>query len=244
MQTLKPCPFCGPGESVVECYTDDYGYWKVGCGRCGSHSGTRPQSDPDAKSKIISTWNTRPAAPVEGLERYGYDRKGEVVLFENGAFVLYSQSEAIIAAERAEKESVERIRDFWFNTAHSLSEQIEKLEADNAALTARVKGMEESAKNSGVCMTCLTGSPDTYGCSDCLNTGWDGGCPPNSPEDIKTLFSGMISDFSKIKSRAEALETQLAAARKALRNIAEDEGAPFRIKVHALATLEITHDPH
>lgn len=56
---LKNCPFCGP-DSVVTCYEDDFKYWVVGCGRCGSHSGRLPTSDKDARKKVIKLWNTRP----------------------------------------------------------------------------------------------------------------------------------------------------------------------------------------
>jgi len=70
VERLEPCPFCGPGNSIVECYQDDYGYWKVGCGACGSHSGIRPKSDPDGRAKVVAHWNTRPAATeIERLAR-------------------------------------------------------------------------------------------------------------------------------------------------------------------------------
>ncbi|AUZ95472.1 hypothetical protein PP899_gp44 [Agrobacterium phage Atu_ph08] len=46
---------------MVEAYEDDYGYWKVGCGACGSHSGTlHPNHKPDAKRLVIESWNRRP----------------------------------------------------------------------------------------------------------------------------------------------------------------------------------------
>lgn len=55
------CPHCGFGNSMVEVYEDDYGYWKVGCGACGSHSGTlHPNHKPDAKRLVIERWNRRP----------------------------------------------------------------------------------------------------------------------------------------------------------------------------------------
>ena len=60
MSEIKACPFCGPGNSIVECYQDDYGSWKVGCGCCGSHSGIRPKSDPEGRAKVIASWNRRP----------------------------------------------------------------------------------------------------------------------------------------------------------------------------------------
>lgn len=63
MSDLQPihCPHCGPGNSMVEAYQDDYGYWKVGCGACGSNSGTlHPNHKPDAKRLVIESWNRRP----------------------------------------------------------------------------------------------------------------------------------------------------------------------------------------
>jgi len=63
MSDFEPihCPHCGPGNSMVEAYTDDYGYWKVGCGACGSHSGTlHPNHKPDARRLVIESWNRRP----------------------------------------------------------------------------------------------------------------------------------------------------------------------------------------
>lgn len=63
MSDIEPihCPHCGPGNSMVEAYQDDYGYWKVGCGACGSHSGTlHPNHKPDARRRVIEIWNRRP----------------------------------------------------------------------------------------------------------------------------------------------------------------------------------------
>lgn len=36
---------------------------------------------------------------------------------------------------------------------------------------------QKVAGQAGICMACAMGAPDTFGCSDCLNTGWDGGAP-------------------------------------------------------------------
>jgi hypothetical protein len=38
---------------------DDYGYWSVCCGACGSSSGKLPDSIPNARERIIAGWNTR-----------------------------------------------------------------------------------------------------------------------------------------------------------------------------------------
>jgi Restriction alleviation protein Lar len=56
---LKPCPHCGVGKSTVTCEQDDYGYWIVCCGACGSSSGKLPDSIPNARERIIAGWNTR-----------------------------------------------------------------------------------------------------------------------------------------------------------------------------------------
>jgi hypothetical protein len=42
---------------------------------------------------------------------------------------------------------------------------------------AAATAWKEVAQRAGVCMTCALGAPDTFGCTDCLNTGWDGGAP-------------------------------------------------------------------
>jgi len=53
---LLPCPFCGPGNSQVECYQDDYGKWRVACGACGVHTGIRTDND---RRLVEKHWNTR-----------------------------------------------------------------------------------------------------------------------------------------------------------------------------------------
>lgn len=58
---LLPCPFCGDTPAKPEYYQNEYGYHVVGHGPCGTHSGTRPASDPIGKQRVISAWNTRPA---------------------------------------------------------------------------------------------------------------------------------------------------------------------------------------
>jgi hypothetical protein len=45
------------------------------------------------------------------------------------------------------------------------------------AALKRIEALEAALRKTGVCMTCVFGWPDPYGCSDCLNTGWDGGAP-------------------------------------------------------------------
>lgn len=57
---LLPCPFCGPGESIVACCFDDVANrYRVYCGRCGSSTGIHPTDRTEAPA--ISAWNRRAA---------------------------------------------------------------------------------------------------------------------------------------------------------------------------------------
>ncbi len=144
---------------------------------------------------------TRPAAPVEGLERYGLNWHDEMEPNSEGDYVLFSQAEAIIAAERAEKELAQQAEEeakdlFWSiysvylakggvpvstdKARSALSNKIATLEADNTALTARVKELEAELDQA----------------------------------------IGVIEDRS---SECKALETKLAAAQKALSDIASHD---------------------
>ena len=60
---LLPCPFCGPGGSIVEPVKNDYGRWQIACGCCGLHGGNRPDND---LSKMVEHWNTRRPAYAAG----------------------------------------------------------------------------------------------------------------------------------------------------------------------------------
>jgi len=52
---LKPCPFCGKGKSIVTLYQREHGFWIIGCGACGSHSGTSKNME-----SVVNSWNKRP----------------------------------------------------------------------------------------------------------------------------------------------------------------------------------------
>lgn len=59
MTELLPCPFCGPGQSMVDPWFDDVGKrWAVGCGRCGSSSGRSVHAE-GSKEAAIASWNRR-----------------------------------------------------------------------------------------------------------------------------------------------------------------------------------------
>lgn len=56
---LLPCPFCGPGQSMVDPWFDDVSKrWAIGCGRCGSSSGRSVHAE-GSKDAAIKLWNTR-----------------------------------------------------------------------------------------------------------------------------------------------------------------------------------------
>lgn len=58
-ERLLSCPFCGPGQSMVDTYFDDMSKrWAVGCGRCGSSSGRSVHAE-GSKEAAIKSWNTR-----------------------------------------------------------------------------------------------------------------------------------------------------------------------------------------
>lgn len=58
MTPLLHCPFCGPGQSVVDLWFDDVAHrWRVGCGACGCSTGTHPTDRTEAPA--IAAWNKR-----------------------------------------------------------------------------------------------------------------------------------------------------------------------------------------
>ncbi|ASV86114.1 restriction alleviation, Lar family protein [Ochrobactrum quorumnocens] len=191
MLTLKPCPFCGSTASHSQFTGNGFTlprvkYTEVRCDKC--HITTEPQQllFPD-KDKALAAWNTRPAAPVEGLEVVAYryrhvdyvnwtysESKHPRPDIHNEELVTRPQAGAIIAElqakakdyrehserleKRLEREEVTRSRavellaakDAEWQVAANLGSEVNRnlasrvnaLEADNAALTARVKRLD------------------------------------------------------------------------------------------------------
>lgn len=85
---------------------------------------------------VTSAWNTSPAAPVDGLESYEYGFPSMTKVSRGGDWCLRSQAEAIIAAERAK---VQHWQEQYTEMHSQFIDLAKSAEADNAALTARVK---------------------------------------------------------------------------------------------------------
>jgi len=140
---------------------------------------------------------TRPAAPVDGLERYARTQFDELqdqfgmTPHKYGEYVRFDQAEAIIAAVRAEHDNTKAVlaaanadaKDYR-EYSERLKSRLETTEADNAALTARVKELEADV-------------------------------------------SAYILSAEDQDKRRKALETQLAAAEKALTQLRSDCQSPI-----------------
>lgn len=86
------------------------------------------------------------AVPVEGLERYDYGYIGPdgfILPNKDGQYVRFDQVEAIIAAKDARIEELLATDLSKLEEFNCLKEQINELEANNEALTARVKELEK-----------------------------------------------------------------------------------------------------
>ena len=153
---LKPCPFCGSKARMWPSQTksDSEGSYEIiGCSNIDCLiEPTTEEYLPYAEA--IAAWNTRPApaatdmglVTVETQWRYAFIpndmwlsskqpenmRDGAI---ETRELVTRSQAEAIIAAER---EAQQRLLDI----IEEANSDKEALQADNAALTARVKTLE------------------------------------------------------------------------------------------------------
>ena len=137
---LKPCPFCNSTDVSVNRSEITCMSW-VSCTSCGLET---PSETGVTDEQAISYWNTRHAPPVEGLETFSVEMKRDyafMIVDPDGDYVTRSQAEAIIAAKD------EKIHDMRFELLNLLDKEAD-LEADKAALTARVKELELSSKHS------------------------------------------------------------------------------------------------
>ncbi|EBY7415692.1 hypothetical protein D6J61_25750 [Salmonella enterica subsp. enterica serovar Alachua] len=253
---LKPC-ICGKtprierkkglaGITKVPFYRE-----QIVC-RCGVSS--KLFKSPD---QALTAWNTRPAAPVEGLERYRVEAY-ENTHYENGHthsegwdvaaiedpegdYVLFSQAEAIIAAERAEnkraKDDLTRVlvhfvREHFpknttfkpfddllglitqFDNASTIAREyvsrIRSLEADNAALTARVKELGDELEHSDRVKGVNTQYANALAYLEMTEDDDPEEFAKRLWDEREALETGAVQMHQDMK----ALETQLAAAKK------------------------------
>ncbi|MND87771.1 hypothetical protein D3C80_797790 [compost metagenome] len=160
MQTLKPCPFCG-GNKLETYYCDIEGWIAhIKCLECddmiGPMSDYKYETQEEAFEDAAVKWNTRPAAPVAGLEldkeataeniarhiskseKSGRLHEPTYNAAKAGALMALecSQAGAAIAAKD------ERLKE-WQNKWAQTDILRLKAKAENAALAARVKELEE-----------------------------------------------------------------------------------------------------
>lgn len=155
---LKPCPFCGGTDVNLYHSAKTFMSW-VSCKSCGLEA---PSETGITDAEAITYWNTRsaPAATDAGLVTIGGINlaSGEMISckdFDDGnplhiPCCRKDRAEELLAAERAEKEEA---RQAW-KEAVAMYEQekarvdpalkrVSDLEADNAAMDARIKERDE-----------------------------------------------------------------------------------------------------
>lgn len=71
---------------------------------------------------------------------------------------------------------------------------------------------KEVARRAGICMTCALGAPDTFGCSDCRNTGWIHGAPDGFVPDLEYHSRDSVGPKEAAARYAVKLEQILQAS--------------------------------
>lgn len=235
MQTLKPCPFCGYALSIEEgvcpmsdAVDEDTGEWKFTGICCASCAVFLPAKTDDADTaEGVAAWNTRPAAPVEGLETKAwncmYPTYGHFTLKEHEAkqaiedcatveaLAPRSQAEVIIAA-KVEKERLrfEGDLDKWMQIigAGITGYQPEAYALMDMACQELVKLRADNAALTARVKELVT-------------------------ERDEALLGNRYAQLERMAAkRAEALETQLAAATNLLRRSRQSlKRAPYDLFV-------------
>jgi hypothetical protein len=114
---------------------------------------------------------------------------------------LRSLSSRVEAEKRAREEAEAKARASVAHVVESLNEQMCNYASRTLAAERERDGWKEAYRRTGGCMSCAITSPAPYGCTDCLNTGWERGAPTGYVET----------------SALEAAETHSAALARALK---------------------------
>ena len=56
---------------------------------------------------------------------------------------------------------------------------------------------KRACQSAGVCMSCVLRAPEPYGCTDCLNTGFDGGDPREQIKAVEAALARYQSERAK-----------------------------------------------
>ncbi len=214
------------------------------CPACGGTGRMGPYFPGGLSTRCANCSPARPAAPVAGLEtvartnaaQLGFlkDDKWKVVPMAMWAkeyqastgddieLVTRSQAEAIIAAERATRHEADLAFQLEYQSHELTKRERDTVQAENAALTARVKEWQEESERK---------SEDWF--DFCKAIGIEIDTHEAVADAINTARSNDGNEF-------KALETQLAAAREALEWYEEhvsncrkigSVGAPSRAKL-------------
>lgn len=111
-----------------------------------------------------------------------------------------------------------------FDARQSAAKFIEALAIQLAEHRAEIESWKGVARSAGVCMTCALGAPEYFGCTDCLNTGWEGGAPAGfvaeaqlaaanaEIEAMEALHSETMLGCGRLQNDLHRTFAQLAAA--------------------------------
>ena len=106
---------------------------------------------------------------------------------------------AIAAKASGDESGTSQMSMFDEDVIHSLVERAEKAEAERDAY-------KSACRSAGVCMSCVLRAPEPYGCTDCLNTGWDGGDPREQINFVEAQRDEARASAADWKKRAFGMD--------------------------------------
>lgn len=81
------------------------------------------------------------------------------------------------------------------DTVQNAADRIEAQDKEIKELRRERDAWIEVCQHASICMTCALGAPEPYGCTDCLNTGWNEGKPQEVYEALdraKCAEAGLV----------------------------------------------------
>jgi hypothetical protein len=141
---LLPCPFCGPGESIVEPWYDDLSKcWRIGCGRCGVATGINPRDRSQSGASI--SWNRRPSPPSAGGREGLSERLRAEAKRVGTLFVVAVQTDDVEQREAAafERDEIDFRNGPSFKLLTEAAEALDAARAENERLGELFKQRDE-----------------------------------------------------------------------------------------------------